>query len=493
MVDFIRILKTAINAQSDGTSQTRQRIYTRAIETLEHQFVAAAIPQEMVDKQRQILQNAITAIEEEYLAIEKETLFSSIGWKPIDATKSDESTRNSVLLQRNDVSVVMTEKKQEISNSSSKENKIFYESSAANIPDAEPINMDTHLRSKHVNKNMLQDSTLASALQADNSHVVSHIFSQALRRANRSSIQKRIIIGVTIFASFSILIIGICFIGGRVFVSNDHQLLKKNIQASNALPKAFLINKKLTQRLLEDGSEVDVGADQMANPSNEEGIATGTTTNLQEAGQLGEAVFYQARTSYDAEKIAIGSARWSLIKDAGVKDAPEKVAIQGDITIPDEGLSLRLILRRNTDLSFPAAYIMDVIFILSDKFSGQAISSVQALTFKASEQSIGQSLKRTTIARIDDNFFLVALSGNHLFLNQNLQMMRELDWIRLILTDKNGRVNELTFAKGPIGEAIFNEVIGQWITNLDKLTVLGHQKSTDNKGGKNSKQITSPL
>ncbi|WP_336278861.1 hypothetical protein [Bartonella sp. CB175] len=477
MVDFIRILKKAIDAQGNVTEQTRKRIYKRAIETLEQQFVVAKIPQDMAYEQRQILQSAITTVEEEYLAVEKKSFFSGAEWKSVGATENDKIIQNSVLPQGKDVSVVVPDKREEFFVPSSKESKTCDEASASNIPDAEPINMNVHFPSKSVNKKTLKESSLVSASQVDHSHVVSHIFSQALRRANRSSIQKRVMIGIVAFTSFIILIIGIFLIGKRVFVSNEYQLSKANIQVANALPRTFLTNKKLTQRLLEDGSEVDVGLDRTANgSSNGEGISTVVAANLQSIEQLGEAILYKTRTNYDTEKIATGSVRWSLIKESHVKGAPEESAIQGDITIPDEGLSLRLVLRRNTDISFPAAYTMDLIFITSDKFSGQAISNVQALTFKASEQSIGRSLTRTVFAKIDDDLFLIALSGNHPFLDRNLQLMRELDWIRLVLTDKRGRVNELTFAKGSTGEAIFNEVIKQWLIKPDKLTALEQKK-----------------
>ncbi|OLL52190.1 hypothetical protein AT238_01580 [Bartonella henselae] len=451
MVDFVGILKKAINAQNNVTPQLRKRIYKRALKTLEHQFVATTIPQAIAEEQRKILQSAIATVEAEYLAVEKELLSSVIGWNPKGITEADKHTQTSVLSQG-------------------------HESSILGMSDAEPVNMKACFASQHADNTTLRVSPLASPLQGDNPHIVSHIFSQALRRANRSSMQRRIVISTAIVTGFFTLIIGICFVGGRVFISNDHQLSGGNVKASHVLPQTLSVKRKLTQRLLEDGSEVDTSLDQTADSSNEEGISTAISSSLQSMEQLGEAVFYQARTDYDTEKVATGSARWTLIKESRVKGVPEESAIQGDITIPDKGLSLRLILRRNTDVSFPAAYIMDLIFILSDKFSGQAISSVQALTFKASEQSVGQALTRTVTAKICDDFFLVALSSKHPFLNRNLQLMRELDWMRLVLTDKNGRTNELTFAKGPIGESIFNKVIGKWLEEPEKLTVLGQKK-----------------
>lgn len=472
MVDFVGILKKAINAQSNMTPQVRKRIYKRAIETLEHQFVAATVPKEMADEQRKILQSAIATVEEEYLAIEKKLLSSVIGWNPQGVAENDRYTQNSPLSQGNVFSKQETEKKHEAI-TSLKDNMTFDKSSVFSMPDAEPVNMEDYLAPQHVGDSMLKTSPLPVSSQGDNPHIVSHIFSQAMRRANRLSMRRRIVIGTAVLFSFFVLTIGICFVGGRVFVSNDHQTLGGKLQVAHALPKALLVHQKLTKRLLEDGREIDIGLDQMADPSNRAEISRVIASNLE---QLGEAILYQARTNDEAEKVATGNARWTLIKESRVKGAPEELAIQGDITIPDEGLSLRLILRRNTDFSFPAAYIMDLVFVPSDKFSGQAISNVQTLAFKASEQSIGQVLSKSVSAKIGDDFFFVALSGNRSILDQNLQLMRELNWMGLVITDKNGRINELTFTKGQIGKSIFNEVIGQWLSQSNKLTALDQKK-----------------
>ncbi|MBX4336529.1 hypothetical protein [Bartonella raoultii] len=474
MIDFVGILKKTISSQSNITLQVRKRIYKRAIETLERQFVEATVPHAIADEQRKSLQNAIAIVEEEYLADEKELLSSIIGWNSKNISKNDKHIQNTILPQENAFSVLGTGEKQQIIAVRSKDNEILNKSS---MPDAEPVNMEACLSSQHVQKSILKASSPVSPLQGDNSHIVSHIFSQALRRANRSSIQKRIVIGVTIIVVFIILIIGFFLIGGRMFVSNDRQFSGGNVAVTHAQTKMLSVHKKLTQRLLEDGSEIDVGLDKTANSSNEEKtISSVISSNVQAIGESGEAIFYKARTDYDSEKVAMGSVHWKLIKESRMKGVPAEEAIQGDIKIPDEGVSLRLILRRNTDLSFPAAYIIDVIFILSDKFSGKAVSNIQMLTFKASEQSIGQALARTVTAKISDNFFLVALSGSHPFLDRNLQLMRELDWMRLVLTDKNGRINELTFSKGAIGEAIFKKVIGKWLAQPDKQTALDHKK-----------------
>ncbi|KEG21084.1 hypothetical protein [Bartonella bacilliformis] len=474
MVDFVGILKKTIDAQNNITLQVRKQVYERAIETLEHKLAEANMPETMIDAQRQALQSAISVVEEEYLAVEKELLSSVIGWKFTNEFDDKKGTPSTAFLKSKMMSVFVTKQQHSFVTGSIRNEILNKSSKVLGIPDAELVNMDSFFASEHkMNQNIEKKTSKNDAIssgQVDNFHIISHIFAQALQRANRASVRKRIVIGVCIFVSFCFVFISAFFVGKRVFVSSDHQLQEDDTYVSNLSSTVVQANSKLTQRLLEDGSEIDVGPVEEKEAQGEKGISPVVANDTNSMKHAGEVVFYQSRTDYDAEKVATGSALWSLVKETSINGQPEELAIRGDIKIPDEGLSLRLTLRRNTDLSLPAAYIMDLIFITSDKFSGQAISDIKTLTFKASEQSVGQVLTRTVVAKIDDDFFLVALSGHYPFLNRNLQLIRELDWIRLVMNDKNGRVNELTFAKGETGEAIFNQVIGQWLAQTNKST-----------------------
>ncbi|EJF88400.1 hypothetical protein [Bartonella melophagi] len=479
MVDFIGILKKKIDAQNNITPQLREQIYKQAFEILEHKFLEIKMPKKMADAQRQALQSAIVAIEEGYLTAEKELLSSVMGWDLTGKDNNNENVQKSILSQSGDASAVVTEeKKQQPSVSSRKSKKALDKLSVeSKMSNTEPTYMDTSLApcSSKVHSNIKKNARKNTALQTDTS-VVSHIFAQALRRANRSIIKKRILIGIVIFIVFFILLISAFFVGEYMFASYNNQIQEVNIQASNGLQKEGKANQKLTQRLLEDGSEVDAGSiertDKKIEFLSEEEVSTLVAGNSKTIEHPGEAIFYKTHTDYDSEKVVMGNAWWSLIKESSVKNAPEELAIRGDINIPSEGLLLQLTLRRNIDPSFPTAYIMDLVFMTTDKFSGQAIHDIKELTFKASKQSIGQPLKRASVAKIDDDFFLFALSNSHPFLDQNLQIIRELDWIHLVISDKNGHMSELTFAKGPTGESIFNEVIEQWLAQTAKQTIF---------------------
>ncbi|ALE02839.1 hypothetical protein [Bartonella ancashensis] len=466
MVDFVRILKKTIDAQGNATTQLRERVYERAVDALERKFIEEKVSKAVIERQRKSLRDAITIVEEGYLALDKELLSSAIGWRFTDEWEGDRIERDFVSSQSDSISVLGTERERKISVVDANKNGESYTSSEMiTVPDAEFVNMGNLICEMDwdLEERIVKNSRISS-VAGDNVHIVSHIFSQALRRANRSSLKKRILVGIFSFISFTIFLISIFLISKRIFVLKDHSLQEFNIYTSDVSATEAYVDRKLTQRLLEDGSEIDAGFAKDTKILNDEEVLAITTSEMEAVEYAGEAVLYQMRTDYETENVVTGEVQWSLIRGDATEGKSEELAIRGDMKIPDEGVSLRLVLHRNVDSSLPAAYIMDLIFITSDKFLGQAISNIKALTFKVSEQSAGQALTKTSIAKVDDNFFLIALSGHHPFLNRNLQLMRQLDWIHLIMDDKNGRTNELIFSKGRTGKKIFNEVIGKWFT-----------------------------
>lgn len=369
------------------------------------------------------------------------------------------------------------------------------------VPDAEPVNMEAIIAAeKEAQTEQLENEAQSAKALGNNEqngdyNIVSDIFVQAARRTERQAARKRaIVVGLSI-AAVVIIVVGVLFTAWSFLSSRNKSEDAENHIAEankNEQPK-----EKFTQRLLADGSEVDEGpAKTEVKPGEGTSTSTGTAGVAVPQEQPGEATFYRARTDTEDEKVETGSVQWSLIKDKAAPGQPEEIAVRGNVTIPDEKLSLRLTLRRNTDPSLLAAYLIEAIFIVPDDFEGKAIDSVKELTFKDSEQSPGQQLDRTVEARIGDNFFLFALSDSNPFRDRNLRLMKQLGWMRFVITDKNNRIFELTFSKGAKGEAIFNEVIDTWLNQTNKPTLydLQQQKSgqSGNEADKNSGNATAP-
>ncbi len=61
---------------------------------------------------------------------------------------------------------------------------------------------------------------------------------------------------------------------------------------------------------------------------------------------------------------------------------------------------------------------------------------------------------------IAPNVFLVGLASSAE--QQNIDMIRSLNWFDLPMSLANGRVAKVTFEKGPAGDKILNDVLAEW-------------------------------
>jgi hypothetical protein len=244
---------------------------------------------------------------------------------------------------------------------------------------------------------------------------------------------------------------------------------------AGAAPKPA--DPKLTQRLLPDGSEVDEGraagaagvgegtsvAAATQAPSAE--LATppaGETTAPANSIPVGQkAIFYEEGTAAAQGSALPGSVVWSAVKESPGSDLPPEPAIQAEITIPENELTLRMTLRRNADKTLPATHIIELVFVTPEGFAGGSIDQVQRVTFKSTEQAPGNPLVALP-AKIADGFFLVALTDAASALETNLTLLRREPWIDIPVTYKTGRRALITMEKGIPGDKVFDEVLKAW-------------------------------
>ncbi len=238
---------------------------------------------------------------------------------------------------------------------------------------------------------------------------------------------------------------------------------------------------KLTQRLLPDGQEVNPGR---ANdtPSLGEGTSVATSTpdqaapppavpgQQQAAGQtqppaalpIGQkAFFYEERSGQDAGTADAGGVVWSVVQESPGNDLPPEPAIKAEVTIPDRGINLRMIIRRNGDKSLPASHLVEMIFTVPEGFPGGSIDNVSRMTFKDTEQAPGSPLVAIP-AKIADNFFIIAMNDAKTAVDTNMSLIRRQSWIDIPIAYKTGRRALITLEKGLPGEKTFDEVLKSW-------------------------------
>ena len=245
---------------------------------------------------------------------------------------------------------------------------------------------------------------------------------------------------------------------------------------------------KFTQRLMQDGSEVDEGPgsnlaaagdgegrsvaalDQEQNESaasaqpepQSQAPAATSQPSAASAPAVGQKMFlYEERLGQQEPTANQGTVVWNIVRESPGDDQPPEPAIEAQINVPESGLSAIMTIKRNADKSLPASHLIEIVFALSDQFQGSGIGSIQNFAMKQTEEDTGDSLIAVP-AKITESFFMIALNDYVEAVDLNLKLLRERNWIDLPVSYGNGRRALLTMEKGSSGAEIFDQVIRAW-------------------------------
>lgn len=238
---------------------------------------------------------------------------------------------------------------------------------------------------------------------------------------------------------------------------------------------------KFTQRLTTDGREIDEGpaageptvgegtsissptpTDTAAGSQNAETADTSAPAGQTPALPVGQkAIYYEERTSSLDGSAKPGAVVWSVVQESPGGDLPAEPAIRGELTIPENGVSLRMTFRRNADKTLPASHIIELVFETPEDFAGGTIDGVLRITMKDSEQATGNPLIGIP-AKIADGFFLVALTDAKAEVETNTTLLRRQNWLDIPIAYGTGRRALLTMEKGVPGDKVFDEVLTAW-------------------------------
>jgi hypothetical protein len=261
--------------------------------------------------------------------------------------------------------------------------------------------------------------------------------------------------------------------------------------AADARSPAEAAVEKFTQRLTEDGAEVDEGPAGGA-PTVGEGTsiaaATGTAEPTQpaplealqpDAGEpapeqqavaendavaVGQkAIFYEERTNAAQGSAEDGTIVWSLVQESPGGDLPPEPAIRAEAMIPGKDIQLRMTIRRNGDQTLPASHIVELIFLTPENFEGGGIDNVLRVALKDTEQAAGNALLGIP-AKISDGFFLFALSDGAAEMEANTALLSRQSWIDIPIVYRSGRRALMTMEKGIPGDKVFDEAMKAWRT-----------------------------
>ncbi|TGD99810.1 histidine kinase [Methylobacterium nonmethylotrophicum] len=150
---------------------------------------------------------------------------------------------------------------------------------------------------------------------------------------------------------------------------------------------------------------------------------------------------------------------WRLDAVNAGQGQPLQTVVRATVDVPDAGLSLALILRRNTDATLPASHIIELTFTATDP--NRTVRDVGLIQFKDDESGRGSPVSGLPVP-VRDNLFLIGLSNLKADIERNTDLLLKRNWIDLPVRYANGNRAVLTFEKGNAGEKVMREAFEQW-------------------------------
>jgi hypothetical protein len=524
MADFAAVLRKAVEALKENTPETREKIYQKARATIEAKLAAASPAPQVVERQRELLETAISTVEAEHAPPppppsqtedELESLLAELkgtGVQSAPAVREDEHGHGgNGAAQPPPREAYATPEAPSVQAQEPAWNE--------DIPAAGPDGDFYHSEDRHAGweDDRLQDVDWSTARQAPvegpEALTAPAAAPYQTERPRRSRGRSR---GLVFLLLFLVVLGGAAYAGwtyrdgaARLAGYGSFDDLLARVQPAPAgepegegqdvaaeanqsggaeqpeptQEAALQRPQKFTQRLMPDGREVDEGPAGGALTLGEgTSVAQSTQSSSpplqggQEAGDPGganapgsdqalpvgqKAIFYEERTSVSEGYAENGSVVWSVTEETPGNGLPSEPVIHAEATIPQKGLMLKMSIRRNADQSLPASHIVELIFLTPEDFAGGGINNVARIAMKRSEQDTGSPLLGIP-AKIDDGFFLVALSDSRADQQANSMLMRRQSWIDIPLVYTSGRRALITLEKGVPGERIFNEALAAW-------------------------------
>ena len=522
MADFVAVLKKTIDAQADKSPELRQRVYAKARATIEQKLVTANASQAVAIRQRNLLEDAIAAVEASYAPPAQEAE------EPLDDALEDflQEANQSFASQAPARDDGRNADHDRVERQGLERDRDQHDEAA--VPAASSRGERGRATPEKKQEEAIGEGQQRPPFSAGDHDDWKFDRVREKAEARRSEYAERISErGGRSYKGIAVAVLVLLVLGGggyAAWLHKDrlHELAagfgRKSAPATpgnTVTPPAAGTNtasnnatanhpqgqqppqgvQKMTQRLLPDGTEVDngpaggtpgigegkstaaaspggsaqanagqpnanAGNAQPANPPATQPGAPQAAQAQQQAVPVGQqALLYEERGGAEQGSVEKGSVVWSVIQDGAGDGQTAQPAVRATVTMPSSKVSLKMTIRKNTDQSIPASHLIELVFTVPDNFPGGAIDNVQRITFKDTEQAPGNPLIAVP-SKIGDNFFIIWLNDARTAQDTNLSLMRKLQWIDIPITYRNGRRALISLEKGVPGDKAFSEVLG---------------------------------
>lgn len=159
------------------------------------------------------------------------------------------------------------------------------------------------------------------------------------------------------------------------------------------------------------------------------------------------------------ERIYNGSAVWRL-ENVGGAGEPVGSAIRGDIDVPDAGLKMTLLFRKNTDATLSASHTINVSFTVAPDSPIGGVKAIGPIQMRRSDAQSGEKVAGIPVPITENNFLIGLMRGDHEA--RNIQLLRSLMAMDLPMQLADGRAATINMEKGASGERVFADAIDVW-------------------------------
>jgi hypothetical protein len=160
-------------------------------------------------------------------------------------------------------------------------------------------------------------------------------------------------------------------------------------------------------------------------------------------------------------KVTAGRALWRIdALNAGQGQALETV-VRATLDVAEAGLSLTMLIRRNTDAAFPASHTIELTFTAAGGGQNRVVRDVAMPQLKTDETMRGVALAGLSVP-VKENIFLVGLSDLRGDIDRNTDLLLRRNWIDLPIRFVSGQRAVLSFEKGVSGDRVLAEAFRQW-------------------------------
>jgi hypothetical protein len=155
----------------------------------------------------------------------------------------------------------------------------------------------------------------------------------------------------------------------------------------------------------------------------------------------------------------VGSTVWRTESVPPSAGRAAEVVLRADAEIPERQLSARWTLRRNTDKGLPASHTIEIVFKVPPNVQGGGVAQAPGVVMKSKEDTQGMPLA-VAAATVTTGFFMFALP--EISVAQNLQLLKEREWLDAPFAYANGTRAVLSIEKGEAGDRAFAEAFAAW-------------------------------